>query len=275
MKIKIKILLLSFFSLIILSHPLLAIQIISSTAATNDRFSNDPTFIANNMNLSGVGIDNTGKWATLVSENVFLSANHFKPSNGSVITFYATNDPTGSSITRTVASGQRIGDTDIWVGVLSSSVDSNYAFYDIGLSPSLVQNSYMVGRSVNSYTTTQNIAVGRNVLDSTATFTVAGATGTAILATYNETGGVAYESLVQSGDSGAPMFTTDLSNELTIVGTNWFVGTVGTVDTSGFTDLSSDRGAIQTIIAANAVPETTSIAMLSLASLMLITYRKR
>ncbi|MEZ7956435.1 MAG: hypothetical protein QMC23_09740 [Rubritalea sp.] len=275
MKIKIKILLLSFFSLIILSHPLLAIQIISSTAATNDRFSNDPTFIANNMNLSGVGIDNTGKWATLVSENVFLSANHFKPSNGSVITFYATNDPTGSSITRTVASGQRIGDTDIWVGVLSSSVDSNYAFYDIGLTPSLVQNSYMVGRSVNSYTTTQNIAVGRNVLDSTATFTVAGATGTAILATYNETGGVAYESLVQSGDSGAPMFTTDLSNELTIVGTNWFVGTVGTVDTSGFTDLSSDRGAIQTIIAANAVPETTSIAMLSLASLMLITYRKR
>lgn len=227
------------------------------------------------MNLSGVGIDNTGKWATLVSENVFLSANHFKPSNGSVITFYATNDPTGSSITRTVASGQRIGDTDIWVGVLSSSVDSNYAFYDIGLTPSLVQNSYMVGRSVNSYTTTQNIAVGRNVLDSTATFTVAGATGTAILATYNETGGVAYESLVQSGDSGAPMFTTDLSNELTIVGTNWFVGTVGTVDTSGFTDLSSDRGAIQTIIAANAVPETTSIAMLSLASLMLITYRKR
>ena len=270
-----KILLLCFFSLIILSHPLLAIQIISSTAATNDRFSNDTTFIANNLDLSGVGIDDTGRWATLVSENVFLSANHFKPSNGSVITFYATNDPAGSFITRTVDSGQRIGDTDIWVGVLSSSVDSNYAFYDIGLTPSLVQNSYMVGRSVNSYTTTQNIAVGRNVLDSTATFTVAGATGTAILATCNETGGVAYESLVQSGDSGAPMFTTDLSNELTIVGSNWFVATVGTVTSNGFTDLSADRGAIQTIIAANAVPEPTSIAMLSLASLMLITYRKR
>jgi hypothetical protein len=270
-----KILLLSFFSLIILSHPLLAIQIISSTAATNDRFSNDPTFIANNLDLSGVGIDNTGRWATLVSENVFLSANHFKPSNGSVITFYATNDPAGSFITRTVDSGQRIGDTDIWVGVLSSAVDSNYAFYDIGLTPSIGQNSYMVGRSVMNNDDTQNFAVGRNLLDGTSTsFAAANATGTSILATYNETGGVAYESLVQSGDSGAPMFTADLPNELTIVGTNWFVATVGTVTSNGFTDLSSDRGAIQTIIAANAVPEPTSIAMLSLASLMLITYRK-
>jgi hypothetical protein len=267
-------LLLLLLSLIILVQPILAIQIISSTAATNDRFSNDPTFIANNMDLSGVGIDSTGKWATLVSENVFLSANHFHPSNGSVITFFATNNPTGSSITRTVASGQRIGDTNIWVGVLSSSVDANYAFYNIGLTPGLGQNSYMVGRSVNSYTTTRDIAVGRNVLDSTGTFTVDGATGTAILATYNDPGGVPYESLLQDGDSGAPIFTTDVSNELTIVGTNWFVSTVGLVEASGFTDLSLNRDTIQTIIAANAVPEPTSIAMLSLASLMLITYRK-
>jgi hypothetical protein len=277
-----KTLLISFSSLVMLSISSQAILINSFTAATNDRFANNSNFIADSYNLSGMGLTTNGRWATLVSENVFVSSNHYHPSNGQAISFYATNNAAGGSITRTVSSGQRIGDTDIWVGVLSTSVDSSYAFYDIGLAPNIAQNSFMTGRSASSNpTTTQDVAFGRNILDSLLTNQEVddpsgGATGNAILAIYNNPlGEVDYEALVEGGDSGAPMFTVDsVSGELIIVGTNWFEGG-GTFESSGFTNLSADRDAILSIISANAVPEPSSVVLISLASLMLISKRKR
>ncbi|MGJ8655191.1 MAG: PEP-CTERM sorting domain-containing protein [Akkermansiaceae bacterium] len=267
-------------ALISLTSSLMAIQIDNQTSATNDRFSNNSNFIANDIDLSGVGISNNSTWATMVSENVFLSANHFHPNTGNIITFYAGNDPLGSSITRTVSGGQRIGTTDIWVGTLDSPIAPGYAFYDIALSSNIGQSAYLTGRSANSIPSAPSFAIGRNTLEAPAPTdpqpNVEGSTANAILASYTSSALLPYESLLQGGDSGAPLFVhNDFTNETTLVGTNWIVAQASFLDSNGFTDLSADRAAIQTIIDANAVPEPSSITLFSLASLLLITKRRR
>lgn len=63
-----------------------AIVIDGYTHATNDRFTDSPTFVLNGSDLSGVGQDASGRWATAISRNVIISANHFQPS-GTVFSF--------------------------------------------------------------------------------------------------------------------------------------------------------------------------------------------
>ena len=54
--------------LISFNTSLLAIQIDGFSSATNDRFANNSSFVADAFDLSGVGISNNGRWATMVSE---------------------------------------------------------------------------------------------------------------------------------------------------------------------------------------------------------------
>ena len=69
------------------SNSFAAINVVGFTTETNDRFTNDPTFFAGGLDLSGVGLaettsnafpgDDGGRWVTMVSQNAFVSANHF------------------------------------------------------------------------------------------------------------------------------------------------------------------------------------------------------
>ncbi len=137
----------------------------------------------------------------------------------------------------------------------------------------------MFGRSPSGRPLNQDVAVGRNILNSVAPSAAVRGSGDGILATYNSpTGGVTYESLLQGGDSGAPLFTSDpVNGNISLVGTNWFVARLGVTSSSSFTNFSADRNTIQNIIAENtvAIPEPSSTALISLASLMLISRRRR
>ncbi|MBK1833369.1 PEP-CTERM sorting domain-containing protein [Roseibacillus ishigakijimensis] len=273
------ILTLTLSSLTLSSLPLAAIQIDDYTAASNDRFANDAGFIMGGFDLSGVGRSSDGRWATLVSENVFLSANHFHPGINASVTFFASNDPLGSSITIDVASGQRIGDTDIWAGILESPVPAGYTSYSIASSPNLGSNAYLFGLNPSSDRSSDNMKVGRNILTSVLSGqAVSGASGDALIANYDNgplPPYVEHESLVQTGDSGGPLFVEDgLTGELILNGTNWFVGTVGGTDVSGFTVLSQEQAAIQSIIDANTVPEPGTAVLTFLATATLLRRRR-
>ena len=133
----------------------------------HDRFANDSQFIANSFDLSGVAINDDGRWLTMVSENVYLSAAHFAPASGSSVTFYAGNDPSGVTATRTLTSTQqRIGSTDLYVGTLDAALPGGFTFYDFATEDitSLVgglssfsnsiyngENAYVFGRSPTSF----------------------------------------------------------------------------------------------------------------------------
>lgn len=257
--------------------PLSAIQIVGFDTLTNDRFSNDTTFVADQFNLSGVA--HNGRWATMISENVYVTATHFAPGVGSNMTFYASNDPNGSSVTRSITSNrQQIQGTDIFVGTLDSALPAGFSFFDfateditnqstLNASPYAGANAYAFGRSNDpstSWPTSQNMAVGRNVLDRFfINFTAGAETGDGIGATDDGSGGVEYEAMLEGGDSGAPLFVESGSGSLTIVGMNWFVGTSGGGDPIfGASYLGNYDEDIQTFIDANAVPEPATYALL-------------
>lgn len=280
----------------------LGLAIDSQAISTNDRFANDAQFIANSYDLSGVAIADDGRWVTMISENVFLSANHFFPSNGTSVTFYASNDPSGINTTRSIQSSQRIGTSDLRIGTLNSGLGGSFSFYDFATddtnnnntgngqngansesfvnSPYYEADAYMFGRSVNSYATSQDMAVGRNKLDRWFDdVTAAGTTDDAIGADANSNGDanyLQYEALVVSGDSGAPLMVETASNTLTIVGINWFVGNDGSTDLSGFSYVGNYDTEIQAFIDANAVPEFRLFSLLlSLSSFAWILIRRR
>lgn len=267
------------------------------TSATNDRFANDGSFILSGHDLSGLGRSSDGKWATLISNNVFISATHAHPGVSSTLTFYASNDPTGASITRTVTSGQRIGSTDLWVGVLDTPVSSTYTSYalltqDIADSSAFASadvNSaigYMVGRSPTEWADPlQDMAIGTNVIDLwVEDSTAGGSTDDALSAIYQlGANDLTYEALLQGGDSGAPLFVTD-SASLYIAGVNWWVGdgdiTVGMTttnyDLSGFSYVGNYNAALTSFISTHAVPEPSSFAgLLGLGVLAWTASRRR
>jgi len=112
------------------------IQIDGFTDAVNDRFTNDSSFILDGFDISAVG-RNGSQWATAISPNVVISSYHARPgfnSGGAIgrqVTFYPSNDPDGTAVTRTIVSNQRISNSssgalsDLWVGVLDSNLPSS------------------------------------------------------------------------------------------------------------------------------------------------------
>lgn len=292
--------------------PLAAIQIASFDTLTNDRFANDSSFVADQFDLSGVGLNGTGPagsgWVTMISENVYITANHAQPVVGSSVTFYASNNPSGTSVSRTITSDQQqIRGTDILVGTLDAALPSGFKFYDFATeditntndgppgrgpdsgsfvnSPYYEANAYVLGRSPTSWPTSQNMAVGRNVLDGfQASVTGPGGTGSALEAFNGGDSSVLYEAMLQGGDSGAPLFVEKTQGELTIVGINWYIrdsNNDSTNDTFGATyvgnyddDDNGDIG-IQSFIDANPVPEPASFALFLGMALGISTITRR
>lgn len=153
-----------------------ALTISGFVADQNDRFANDDAFVLNAFDLSGVGRSSDNRWGTLISDNVIISANHLKPNVGSTLTFYATNDSSGASITRTVSSGQQITGTDLWVGILNAPVTSDYTAYDFATFDIEDSTNFrnwthagalgaVFGRSPTAFASLVDVAVGYNVLD--------------------------------------------------------------------------------------------------------------
>lgn len=272
------------------------------TVPTNDRFDNDPSFIMNSFDLSGVAISDNGignhRWVTMVSENVFLSADHFAPPVGTAVRFYATNDPAGPFVTRTVTSNyQQVDNTDVIMGVLDAPLPIGYTSYSIatedinnatfGASSYAGANAYMFGRSPSAYAPSLDMAVGRNRLDIWADG-FAGFppyVGDVIGAIDNDPGPpadpnyVTYEAMLGGTASGAPLFVEE-GGELTLVGINWFIGDTGGADPqdlSAMTYLGNYDEEILAFINANAVPEPSSalMVMLSLSGFCLHRARSR
>jgi hypothetical protein len=255
-----------------------AVIIAGFTTATNDRFANDGSFIGSVFDWSGVGISSGGQWGTLVSNNVFLSSNHLHPGVSSNITFFSSNDPSGASQTRTVVSGQRIGTSDLWIGVLNTPVSTgvtSYSFISNDIADTAAFNApspvrghvaYVVGKSPTAWATTLDVAVGRNVLDLwLEDVSAGGTTADSLVSLEGFTNDVAFETLVQGGDSGGPLFI-GVGNNLVLTGINWLVGKVtiesAEYDISGYSYIGNYDTQISSFISANAVPESNTYGVI-------------
>lgn len=283
----------AFFLVFLVSASHSAINISGFNTATNDRFANEGSFVADQFDLSGVAYNGTGPsnsgWLTMVSRNVYITAEHAKPTVGSSATFYASNDPNGASLTRSLTSDrQQIGTTDILLGTLDTPLSQDYAFYDFASeaitnnntgpgngpgsansesfinAPYFAANAYVFGRSPTSWPTSQNIAVGRNILDGFQPGrTVTNANeGDSIEADVGGSNAVTYEAQLAVGDSGGPLMVDNGAGGLTIVGLNWFIATETNPPFFGASYVGNYSTQIQEFIDANPVPEPSQTAIL-------------
>lgn len=265
------------------------ISIDDYSTTAHDRFANSSSFIADSFDLSGIGIADSGRWLTMVSPKVFLSAHHFFPADDDSVTFYTGNDPNGNSLTRTVSYSERIGTSDLRIGYLDQALGADYAHYDIASysinnltnfsSTYYDTNAYLFGRSPSSFETSQDMAIGRNKLDSFATNQeINGTTDHAMIAYNNVTSDPNFltdEAQLQTGDSGAPMMVEN-SGSLTLVGINWFIGTDSNNNSlNGFSYVGNYSGEIESFINANPVPELSATGIYMALLLMTLGISSR
>ncbi|MBK1833370.1 PEP-CTERM sorting domain-containing protein [Roseibacillus ishigakijimensis] len=234
--------------------PLSALTVQNFSHSTNNRFANRDPFVLAESDLSGVGRATNNTWATLVSSNVFVSSNHYHPAIGQTVTFHASNNANGQTVTIPVTDGQRIGNSDVWVGILESSAPSDYATYTIASEPFAGETTYLLGRSPSKLPSLTDVAVGENSLSGSLKMNGAGSEGNALYSIYDKgANALAHEALVQNGDSGAPLFLQDpISGELTLAGTNWLKGSFFAVgEFSAATKLSDYEREILRIVEDN------------------------
>ena len=301
------------FLMILLSTGLLrgAIEIEMFSPATNDRFANDSSFVAAGFDLSGVGralsgsVEGGGHWATLIDENIFLSAEHYHAPNAQQIFFYPNNDPGSPPVIRTVVGGQQIGTSDLWIGHLDFAVPSYIATYSWWQTPVTTANFsstiedefvYMSGVSPTNtgYGTSKltNQAVGENRVEdyfpNVDPLPVGGNVGDTVWLVDNLPGDAGfivdtYEAKLNIGDSGSPLFTVNGGN-LEIVGTAWLVGEVDIDpgigetlrDFSAYAYTGNYVPEIQQYIDANlttVVPEPASLSVMAGMCLLLLFSR--
>lgn len=232
----------------------------------------DKAFVGAPYNFSGVGFSNTGSWATLISDCYFISATHDHPGTSDTVTFRETNSLSDPSHAYTVAGGQQIGGTDLWVGWLNSAVDPSIARYSVLDLPTAAN---YVGLELYNYGLTNR--VGRNVSDFLASQTVGPSTGDAMFYDYDNldvpsVGGD--ETFIQVGDSGAPSFTV-FGGNLTVLGVHWAITDIFPGTNEGEYSLDtfvpSYIAGLNTVLAAKSqsvsvVPEPASAALLILVA---------
>lgn len=282
-----------------------AISIQNFTAATNDRFADAPGFTAAAYDWSGVGRSEDGKWVTMISPNVFLSARHFHPGSpgsgiGQSVIFHPGNDPSATPVARTIAGVQQVGGTDLWLGYLSSPVPGTISTYAISTSvlssasfgTSSLANApaFMSGISpttgdYGSYPPT-NQAVGTNRVEGFQSgVTVSGVSGDVLLMVQNQAGDAGftrttYEAQLAGGDSGSPLMTLS-AGKLVVSGIAWAVGALdidpgpGVTNRPGtiYTYTGNYAPIIQNYVEVNAVPEPSSFTLA--AVMALVGFRRR
>jgi hypothetical protein len=188
----------------------------------------DKAFIGQGYNWSGVGriADPAGgssnwKSLTMISDNYFITANHFKPNRGDdpagsapKVRFYRTTDPNGEFWESEIATvgngydGTRIGLTDLWVGKLANTPPDWVMRYPLAKRHeatnylSYTDNKLFVfGQdSPRSFT---SLRVGRNQINQVEL-------GGNYSWDYDPKNGLgADEAQTQGGDSGSPSFFSD------------------------------------------------------------------
>ena len=259
-----------------------AMDIEGFTTERHDRFANNPLFVADAFDLTGVARSTNGQWATMISPTHFLSADHRHPPVGSSVTFHHDNDPLGATSSRMVASGRQIGNTDLWIGNLDSAIDAAVKHYPLA-TDGLYSLVYHVGVSQSGQlgtSPTTSFAVGRNILDLEFGDVEVGPRLTDSVGYYdNSTAGdltgsmqegpspaIADETFFQTGDSGAPTFVA-VNGDLVLLGIHAFVAEVSTTApdstferrASGDSYLPTYRNAVLT-----SIPEPNAAAYLSL-----------
>jgi hypothetical protein len=220
--------------------------------ATNDRFYTGAgaDFIGQGYDWSGVGENQCGQWATMISPSYFISANHYHPGPGDTLTFHLDNDPNGPTYTTGIASGILIpGTVDLYLGKLTSPIPASedIATYPIWVLPNLSayanQNMFVYG--------TPN-KVGQNVISY--------ASASQVYYTFSATGGDGpNEAYLMSGDSGAPSFGYS-NGQLAVLGVHWTNSGSTPYDgaTCSDTNVSNYVAALQ----ANMVGETLRVSSL-------------
>jgi hypothetical protein len=248
----------------------------------HDRFysGGDKAFVAEDYDLSGVGRSGV-YWAALISDSYFLSANHsdYHPHVGSSVTFWETNNPLGASHSYTVAGGQRIGNTDLWVGWFDEVVHSSIARYSV---LDLANESDYLGRDLYNYG--KNHRVGRNIGDVIADYTEGLATGRTIWFDYDNDDNPSVggdETYIQVGDSGSSTFIV-YDGELTLLGIHWSItsstNSEGESSIDSFVPRYIDE--INAVLAAkgqslDVVPEPCSVVLAAIGLLGLAVYFRR
>lgn len=181
---------------------------------------------------SGVG-QSGGTWATMVSPTFFLSANHYHPGAASVATFY---DGNGVSHHYTIAGGQQILDSDLWLGWLTEPIPAADGIVSAAVYNDL--GAGFIGYEVIAFGQDDPAGVGeqrlgRNAIDGVGTLaTLFGGTDTSqqlVVFSYQP----AAESTVGGDemrfwfyDSGGPTFAM-IGGSPFLVGINYFIYEVG------------------------------------------------
>ena len=159
-----------------------------------------------------MGRDTTqGTWATLISPNFVLSADHYHPAIGDTIAFYSSNNPNSTPFTRTIVAGEgcrnRVpGDSsDVWVGKLSAPVSGTASYPILKLPTAVGDNSAYGGLGIETFglsdgnfATGTAVRLGRNVI------TPGSATSGSYTFSFDAAGIGPDASQVIAGDSGAP-----------------------------------------------------------------------
>ena len=241
----------------------------------------DKAFVGDPYDFSGVGQESTGSWATLISDCYFISATHLHPGPSSTVTFWETNSLAGTSHTYTVAGGQQIGGTDLWIGWFASAVDADLARYPILDLPNAAD---YFGLTQFNYGLTHR--VGLNVTEGISLETVGPSTGLTFYADYDNSDSPSVggdETFLQSGDSGAPTFNV-VNGQLALIGIHWaitdnnpgtdegelFIDSAVPAYIDDINDVLDDKGQTLTLI-----PEPTSAALMLLGAAAMSGSRRR
>ena len=265
------------------------------TDEENDRFTNSSSFIAAGLDFSGVG--RRPSWGTLIAPNVVIGAAHAIGGAAGQYEFYADNDPNSTPVVRSEISRSRISGTDLTLVLLDANVgptithynfaqevlsadpfdaDTNSGLFNAGSFQDEV--AYVFGISpADSASTAVDQAVGRNrVSGYIENIDFQGNVDNDSLLFARDFEGdddfVEHETLVQGGDSGAPVFI-ERNGELLLIGVNSFRATDNTF--SGITYTGNLAGEINSFITLNAVPEPSSVTLLVIAGLGAFVRRRR
>ena len=264
------------------------------TDATNDRFVDNTIFIGAGFDFSGVArTTDNGRWGTLISPNVILTARHFRPAIDSTYEFYPGNDSSSTPFKAIVTSTQQIGSSDLAVAILDRNVDPSIAIYTFataeysGEPPVTVTNPDGSTSTTTSFNTDPSeidivgdralvFKTSRALSDDLPTDQLVGENrvlgysenvvfqvntdNDAIIFQKDAPGTpnfLTHETKVQGRDSGAPTFLVDsATNELVLLGVNSFTldaEAPSTFESSGVTYTGNLKDEINAVLAGNII----------------------
>lgn len=213
-------------------------QINGFTAVRHDRFQNNAAFILASSDLSGVGRSSSGRWATLIGNKLFATANHFPPGSGETIRFFQTNNSGGTfydAVVDVTAVGQIAG-TDMYIGKLTTAPPiwaKRYAILNLDVIAAYIQKpqiGYYVGHNDPDTGVSQLVGTCNCV-----NLAVVGGTTLAFFGAWDISNPTDNAEL-ESGDSGGPVFAKS-----TIAGINlYLIGTHYDVDYTPTSGVAED-----------------------------------